>query len=577
MNGKTERTTAPRAVAPDAGVAEISAPFGEALSKIGTTDANGNTIGIVNCTWVGMRLFGLAFRLAGLLLLIMLYFAQQPFAWLPIPDGTPLSEIRGWEMFSGWKWSAAVLCYLGYFVAAQFQSSMFRGQSGAEIHLAKHKKIVRTVKPRQLWLEWDPRVYPMAAVSTRYFLLPMKVVVATTKTNITLKHRGDFLARVSDSYTLLVKGGFDNFTQQLDRLYASAVQEEALRIPATEFNQFLVDPVEMQDLKGGGSITTKLGELESTDLSVEFLTRVSEIGELDISGFRFDEPESPKRRAILPRLRQLADDYGIELVDYIPEPTSVDEAYLKTLAIPLVTSLTRLEQATTQMREIISNEIDEEIAAATSTKQLANFQIRKIITEIEAVTQSLDSADNRRAIVTARLQAMKNLSDEMLTTARSEIETLIETIRAKEIDTAGLERYFAEMQRLLDEVEGNLDTYVPRVGTVLVSRLSADEIFPVFDALGNIFQTTGTNAAIKALEEKATIEAEDVTTESIETDVNRINIEDVMAKIRTALERITADSGISTDALKPETVKDRIDAIAREVGVTEKTDEAATA
>lgn len=229
------------------------------------------------------------------------------------------------------------------------------------------------------------------------------------------------------------------------------------------------------------------------------------------------------------------------------------------------------------MREIISNEIDEEIAAATSTKQLANFQIRKIITEIEAVTQSLDSADNRRAIVTARLQAMKNLSDEMLTTARSEIETLIETIRAKEIDTAGLERYFAEMQRLLDEVEGNLDTYVPRVGTVLVSRLSADEIFPVFDALGNIFQTTGTNAAIKALEEKATIEAEDVTTESIETDVNRINIEDVMAKIRTALERITADSGISTDALKPETVKDRIDAIAREVGVTEKTDEAATA
>ena len=96
------------------------------------------------------------------------------------PDTAPaaLVALRDWQMISvGW-WLVGLVLYLLYFAIAQFKSSVFVGQSGAEIHLARHKKIVDTIRAGELRVVLDPRVYPLAVVSTKYFLLPAAQVDA---------------------------------------------------------------------------------------------------------------------------------------------------------------------------------------------------------------------------------------------------------------------------------------------------------------------------------------------------------------------------------------------------------------
>ncbi len=168
------------------GVTEVKGNYGEALRIIGTQDAVGNHIGIVNISWVGLRLVGLALRIVGLIAVIALFAVQQPLSWLPVPDTAPaaLVALRDWQVVSLGTWLAALVLYLLYFAIAQFKSSVFVGQSGAEIHLARHKKIVDTVRAGELRVVLDPRVYLLAVVSTKYFRLPAAQVDATTKDNI---------------------------------------------------------------------------------------------------------------------------------------------------------------------------------------------------------------------------------------------------------------------------------------------------------------------------------------------------------------------------------------------------------
>jgi hypothetical protein len=555
------------------GVTEIKASYSEALRVIGTQDSDGNHIGIVNVSWVGLRLIGLGIRLLGLVLVLSLYWVRQPLGWLPISDLAPalFVQLRDWELFSLTNWLLGVVFYLLFFAVAQFKSSVYVGQSGAEIHLARYKKIVDTVRYGEFRLVLDPRVYPLAVVSTKYFLLPASRVEATTRDNITLSHTGAFFLRVADSFRLLVKGGFPRFLQQLEKLHASTIQEEALRITATEFNRFLVDPVLIPGGEAGESITERLRKLEQSDLSVDSLTEMSEIDELDVSSFDLSEPASPKRHAILPRLQELAEDYGITIVDYLPMKNTVPNEFLETLAVPLIASLTRLDQATEALKEIIGEEIEEEIAAKVSTKQLALLEIRKIIQEIKAVNDTLASEDNRFTIVQARTAAMRNLAEGILATVLARIEALRATIRAKGIDTAGLERYFNEMEALLTHIEQNVPQYVPALGTVIVDGITGDNLVPSIDILDRVLTETGTKTALEILKREGTIDTEQLrrTTEAIELETEAIKIDSFMTRIRQALEEVRIDSGVSTDAYQPDKVMARITEIAKDAGVTE--------
>lgn len=563
-----EETTAPRT-----GVTEVKASYGEALRLIGTQDRVGNHIGIVSVSWVGLRLIGLALRLAGLVAVIALYAVQAPLAWLPISDTAPaaLVELRDWQVFSLGTWLLALVLYVTYFAIAQFKSSVFVGQSGAEIHLARHKKIVDTVRAGELRVVLDPRVYPLAVVSTKYFLLPASRVDATTKDNITLSHTGAFFLRVKDSFRLLVKGGFPRFLQQLEKLHASAIQEEALRIPATDFNRFLVDPVTLPGLHAGESVTQRLRKLEQSDLSVDSLTDMSEIDELDVSSFDLAEPASPKRRAILPRLQELSEDYGIEIVDYLPMKNTVPKEFLETLAVPLISSLTRLDQATEALKEIIGEEIEEEIVAKVSAKQLALLEIRKIIQEIKAVNDTLADVGNRHSIVIARTTAMRNLAEGLLATVLARIEGIRATVRAKHIDTAGLERYFGEMESLLTHLEANVTRYVPALGTVVVGAITPEGLVPSLDIFERVMDETGTRRALDVLKRQGELDSSrlETATAAIERDAAEIRIDVFMDRIRKALGDVPIDSGVSTDAYQPDRIMARITEIAKDAGVTD--------
>jgi hypothetical protein len=555
------------------GVTEVRGSYGEALRVIGTQDAVGNHIGIVSISWVGLRLVGLGLRLVGLVAVLALFLVRQPLSWLPIDDTAPpaLLALRDWAIVSAGTWLLALVLYLLYFAIAQFKSSVFVGQSGAEIHLARHKKIIDTVRAGELRVVLDPRVYPLAVVSTKYFLLPASQVDATTKDNITLSHTGAFFLRVKDSFRLLVKGGFPRFLQQLEKLHASAIQEEALGISATEFNHFLVDPVSLPGSHAGESITQRLRKLEQSDLSVDSLTEMSEIDELDVSNFDLAEPASPKRRAILPRLQELSEDYGIEIVDYLPMKNAVPKEFLETLAVPLISSLTRLDQATEALKEIIGEEIEEEIVAKVSAKQLALLEIRKIIQEIKAVNDTLADDHNRHAIVIARTTAMKNLAEGLLATVLAKIEGIRATVRAKHIDTAGLERYFSEMESLLTHLEANVAQYVPSLGTVVVNSVTPEGLVPPIDILDRVLEETGTTRALAILKQDAHLDSErlrDVTA-AIERDTTEIRIETFMDRIRTELDAVRIDSGVSTDAYQPDKIMARITEIEKDAGVTD--------
>jgi hypothetical protein len=559
--------------APRSGVTEVKASYGEALRVIGTQDPVGNHIGIVNVSWVGLRLVGLALRVVGLVAVVALYAVREPLSWLPVPDTAPaaLVELRDWQVVSLGTWLLGLLLYLVYFAIAQFKSSVFVGQSGAEIHLARHKKIVDTVRSGEFRVVLDPRVYPLAVVSTKYFLLPAAQVDATTKDNITLSHSGAFFLRVKDSFRLLVKGGFPRFLQQLEKLHASAIQEEALRIPATEFNRFLVDPVGLGGGHEGESITQRLRKLEQSDLSVDSLTDMSEIDELDVSGFDLTEPDNPKRRAILPRLRELSEDYGIEIIDYLPMKNTVPKEFLETLAVPLISSLTRLDQATEALKEIIGEEIEEEIVAKVSAKQLAFLEIRKIIQEIKAVNDTLASEENRHAIVVARTTAMKNMAEGLLATVLAKIEAIRATVRAKQLDTAGLERYFNEMEALLTHLEQNVAQYVPALSTVILDAITPEGLVPAVDIFERVLDETGTRKAFDVLKRDGELDTGRLgaATAAIERETSEIRIDVSMDRIRQALNEVRIDSGVSTDAYQPDKIMARITEIEKDAGVTD--------
>jgi hypothetical protein len=301
------------------------------------------------------------------------------------------------------------------------------------------------------------------------------------------------------------------------------------------------------------------------------LTEMSEIDELDVSSFDLAEPDSPKRHKILPRLQELAQDYGIEIIDYLPMKNTVPNEFLETLAVPLIASLTRLDQATEALKEIIGEEIEEEIAAKVSTKQLALLEIRKIIQEIKAVNDTLASQDNRFTIVQARTAAMRNLAEGILATVLARIEGLRATIRAKHIDSAGLERYFTEMDALLTHIEENVPQYVPALGTVIVDGITAENIVPAIDIFERVMTETGTKAAVDLLKREGVVDADALkrATDAIEQETEAIKIDSFMARIRRSLDEVRIDSGVSTDAYQPDKIMARITEIAKDAGVTE--------
>jgi len=570
----------------DLGVGESSANYSDSLRQVGRQDNNGNTIGISYFSITSLTLVPLALRLAVLLVLFLSIFVQQPLHWI-LPNIPDLPgwyyQLRDWQMFSVVNWIAVLVIYAAYVGVSLWKNGIYIGQPGMEIHFTKHKKIVRTVKPGDRAIILDPWVRPYAVVSTKPMLLELPEVEGTTRDNISMRHSGSLIIAVKDTYQLLVQGGFTNFLRQMTEVYTSVIKDEMLKVPARDFNKFLIEPVMITGGKTE-SITTRLEMLNKSDLSVELLTNLSEIDEINVSEFDLRESPNPKRRAILPRLQTLATTYGIEILDYLPSAnmigSSVDNKYLLNLALPLVSSITRLRQATDTLKEIIEEEIQEEVTASVADKKLGVLKIEKIIKEIEAITANLQRDETAEAIVTAKEAAMRNAAEGNRIATLSRIESVKAMLEAKTVDTTAIELYVSELDRILSSLEKQVDSLVPEIKSFVVKELSDQTLVPQVDILDLYLKRTGTIEVLDKLGaqvHKTDSEAIGEELKQLESQIESISIEDDLKRIQTELDEVSSASGASHERYSPESVKKLIEQIAESANVRVTDDRRETA
>ncbi|MFB6230526.1 MAG: hypothetical protein ABEL04_05155 [Salinibacter sp.] len=550
------------------GVTEKEGSYQDALRKIGQQDEDGQTIGIVYVTSGVLSFFPTFFRALGLLFVLSLYSLHQPLSFLPQGVHWTVDALAGLEVVSLGTWLTAVILYLLYFGFSLVKNNLYTGQPGAEIHFMKHEKIVKTLKPGEWSFVLDPRVSPHAVVSTKLMVLEMPEIAGNTSENITQKYRGALRMRVRDTYRLLERGGFQKFLRQLREVYESIIKDSVLGISARQFNQFMVEPVEVPEIEEE-SVTERLDSLESSNLSVEYLTGASQIEEIDISQFDLRESEDPDRRQILDRLQRLGSEYGIEIIDHIPVGNLTSGDYLRTLALPLVSSITRLRQATETLREITEEEIDEEIQAKVAELKLAVRETDQVLREIKSMRQTLNDSDNKEAIMEAREAAIENAAQEEIAPAISLIESLQAQIRAKEMSTIGaIERFNSEWEEILGELEDKLAEYVPQVESVVVSSVNED-IIPGADVVQRVLEDTGTLQQLENLVEDAGAsytedEIEEIIQE-MESKAERVNVDQIMEDLQHTLGEVSSESEISTERFSLENVEARLDKISEEV------------
>ena len=556
------------------GLSEVSAGYTDALKQVGKQDNEGHTIGISYFSSTGLQAIPLTLRIIGFVLLLMLPLLPQPFSWLSVDSTSPqfLIEPQSLEIFSWFTWVPAVFVYLAYFGVSSVKNGFYTGQPGAEIHFELHKKIVKTVKPGEYAILVDPRIKPYAAVSTKSFVLTMPEVQGTTKDNMTLNFRSAFVMRVVDTFRLLEQGGFDKFLRQISGVYTSTMKDAIVGVKADEFNRFFIEPVSFRlsdsvTETNKQSITERLVKLENSELSVELLTELSEIDELDVSTFDLSETPHPVRKTIIPKIQQVASSYGIQIEDHIPKGNLTSDEYLKTLALPMVSSIARISQASETLKDITREEIEEEIAAMVAGKQLGVLEVVNTIKQIESTSETLRDEENVNRIVATKQSAIANIGQGLLAGVMSTIESQLEKVRAKSIGTTGAEMYVTESDRMLTGLERSVDQYVPQIDRVMTDKISMDELLPDLDVVDALYKRTGMEKVLANMEAQVDQTQTDTELEEIERTLEGINVEEQVEKIQTALSLVTASSGVSTEEYSPARVNEKILEIARRADV----------
>lgn len=552
----------------NAGITEITASLPDSLRRIGRGDGGQTVvIGFVKRTPLGY--LPIVLRFVGLALVLSLIVFRQPFAGL---DAGPLTPALQSVRVGVPQWVAAVAIYLVYLAVSFAKNGRYVGQPGAELHFTRFQKIVRTLKPGERLFVFDPRVQPYAVVSTKPVVVTMEPVEGNARDNIALTYRGALILRVTDTFRLLEQGGFKTFLQQLGEVYESVVKDAMLTVPAREFGTFLVEPVRIP-AGGGESLTDRLGQLQGSDLTVELLTNISEIDELDISTFGLEEPGEPRRRALIGRLQSLAQGYGIEILDHLPQGSLTSEAYLRTLSLSLVSSITRLRQATETLKEITEEELSEEVAAKVADLQLGVLGIERVIREVEAITHTLQDAANKDAIVHARKAAIVNTGDGILREALSLTEGLLARLRAEGVATAGLDAYLRERDDILRGLEAG-SARLPKLRRFVTDQPGTAQFLPDADLLERLLSESGTAAALAKLRgtvQEGGTDALEARVAEFERQLAGLDAEAIMTRLTGALGAIPSGSGISTEAYSVDRIRAHVDDITRraeaEVGV----------
>ncbi len=539
------------------GTAEIKTSVTNALRRIGKQNEQGETIGIAYLERGGLQMIPVFVRIVGFALVLSLYFLQQPLAATGAVPG--LGRVANTQFISPFQYALAVAIYATYFAATLVRGGFFKGQPGVEIHFTKYQRIVRTLKAGKSTLVLDPRVRPYAAVSTKPFVLDMPKIQGTTGDNISLSYKGALIARVEDTYRLVERGGFEAFCAQLEELFESVIKDEMLSVSARDFNRFLVEQAEFpSEVAGEGeSLTDRLADLEKEDLSPELLSKIASIAELDVSRFILSETQTPRRRALLDKLRDLASSYGIALLDHLPQGNLTSDDYLRTLAVGLVSSITRVRQATETLKDITEEEISEEVAAKVADVSLGVLEVERIIREIDAIKATLEDESTETQIIQARRAAIGNIVSSTLTPALSQVSTLKEQVRARSVQSAGLETYIQKQDELLARLSERVND-LPRVSRVVTDQTEVESVVMRGDLLRSLMDESGVSAVLKEYRQRgfARLDAPD----QASLEAYTLDVDALMRELSGALETVPTDSGTRIE-YTPESVKRKVETI----------------
>ena len=538
------------------GTAEIKTNVANALRRIGKQNEQGETIGIAYLERGGLQMLPVVVRVAGLVLVLSLYFLQRPLAAAAEVPG--LEGVAGTQLISPLQYALAVIIYSVYFLATLVRSGFFKGQPGVELHFTKYQRIVRTLKAGKSALVLDPRVRPYAAVSTKPFVLDMPKIQGTTGDNISLTYKGALVARVEDTYRLVERGGFEAFCSQLEELFESVIKDEMLSVSARDFNRFLVEQADFPSevAEEGESLTDRLADLEKEDLSPELLSKIASIAELDVSRFVLSETPAPRRRALLDKLQDLASSYGITLMDHLPQGNLTSDDYLRTLAVGLVSSITRVRQATETLKDITEEEISEEIAAKVADVSLGVLEVERIIREIDAIKVTLEDDATEAQIIRARRAAIGNIVSSTLTPALTQVSTLKEQVRARSVQSAGLETYVQKQDELLRRLGDQAN--LPRVTRVVTDQTDVSRVVMQGDLLGALMDESGVSAVLDEYKRRGFARLDAPGQEALEA--YALNVDALMSELSIALEDVPTDSGTRIE-YTPESVKRKVEAI----------------
>lgn len=553
------------------GISQTRASFSNALKLCGTMDRDGNTIGIVNVEWAGLRWIPLGLRLFGLILVISMGIFKYPFGFLPgdrLGIGW-MSTLEHWELFTTETWVFAIVLYATYFVASILRNGLYFGIPGLEIQFSRYGEIVKTLKPGELAVIFDPRVAPSSVISTKPMVLELDTAEGFTKENITVKHRGRLVIRVIDSLLLSQQGGFDKFFKQIQGTYASSQQDRLQQSSAKEFNLYMIEPARYPAAPHKDGTLDDPASIEREALSPDMLMRLSDISEIDISTIGLDERDSSSRRSILPTLAVNAERSGIELLDYIPQGNLIESGYFQTLAFDLVQWIQRLRQAANILNDILQQEIDEEITAKVANKQRGLLRMEQLSGELVSATEALKAETNLNAIIDATESTMKNQVEGMLAEFLSKVEALIAKVDAETVDAAGVEMFLTEYEKQLATLDELVKNGLPTIDTVFLDKLSQDGIIPDIDVLEQLLTGSGVRGILDELRKSHKDETGNNSFGTINEEAGTLDANKLIQDIQRKLASTTAETGIDTAAYTPEAITQRIDTITEEIAAAE--------
>ena len=235
------------------------------------------------------------------------------------------------------------------------------------------------------------------------------------------------------------------------------------------------------------------------------------------------------------------------------------------MSLSLVSSITRLRQATETLKEITEEELGEEIAAKVADLQLGVLGIERVIREVESITHTLQDPANQDAIVNARKAAIVNTGDGLLREALSLTEGLLARLRAEGVATAGLDAYLRERDAILRGFEEGTQR-LPKVTRFVTDQPGTAQLLPDADVFERLLNESGTAAALAKLRgtvQEGGTDALEARVAAFERQLAGLDAEAVMTRLTAALAAISSGSGISTEAYSVDRIRAQVDDITR--------------